>query len=156
MECLSLIKAFIKLKKYHPRKGKKHLRIGRWRERPWNVTPGYDSAIMISQQLLLSALGLHNTTHPAASHVGGAHRAPPLHAELMATEKYKGKENHCLQLCAHGWAHQPTSVSMDNSRPKVIQMSLVELSGSWNKTKRDEHEEEAFWEGGMLTTVGGQ
>ena len=82
------------------------------------------TAIMISQQMHLSALATQ-TTGPVD--LGGIHRTITTFLAI-GYGRFWGTDGHCLHLYIH-------QAPVDSSKPMVIQMALMKSSGLQDKTK---------------------
>lgn len=60
--------------------------------------------------------------------------SPPLNNWLLIDSGGLGS---LYSVLTHWWVHQPP---LHDSEPMVTQMTLVKLSGPWNKTKRHEYQ----------------
>lgn len=81
------------------------------------------TVIINSQQLQWPALSPQDQPHNSQ---GRDQWVLPLTSELLTIDRFWGRGNHCLYLCAH-------QAPMDSSKPLVTQMALVILSQSQTK-----------------------
>lgn len=70
----------------------------------------------------------------------GSHGALILPSELLATDGFRGKGRHCIQLL------MSLDVLIGSSRFMITQMTLIISSKLQNKTKRQEQQKETYKE----------